>query len=87
MGIGQTVEIVDAQIVLPKPINKQVWDGEKFVSVTFYRRFGTLSTEQKTWLFDNFGHRGPRWDYSLTGDFWIMDEKVYMWFRVKWGDK
>lgn len=81
------IEFIEASVELPPPVKKQIWDGEKFVPVVFYRRNGTLDNEQKQWLFDNFGHRGPRWDYSLTGNFWIMDEKVYVWFQLKWDKK
>jgi len=86
MGWNQKIEYIDAdEIVLPQPVKKQIWDGEKFIPVTFYRRKGVLNDERKQWLFENFGPRGPRWDYSLTGDFWVMDEQAYMWFQMKWG--
>lgn len=87
MGWTQQVEYIDVDVGLPPPVHKQVWDGEKFVSVTLYKRHGSLSDEQKTWLFDNFGKRGPRWDYSLAGNFWVMDEQAFVWFQMKWGNK
>lgn len=87
MGWNQAIDYVDVEVTLPPPVKKQIWDGKKFVPVTFYRRTGSLSDEKKQWLFDNFGARGPRWDYSLTGNFWIMDEQIYVWYQMKWGDK
>ncbi len=86
MGWTQ-VEYIDAKdVVVPPPsVKKQIWDGEKFVPVMLHRINGTLTDEQKVWLNKNFGPRGPRWDYSLTGIFYVMDEKVYSWFQLKWG--
>jgi hypothetical protein len=69
------------------PVKKQVWNGTEFIPVTMYRRNGVLSDEKQDWLFENFGHRGPRWDFSQAGNFYVMDEKVYMWFHMKWGNK
>lgn len=86
--IEHEIEYIDVDIVgTATPVKKQVWNGREFVPVTMYRRNGVLSDEKKDWLVENFGHRGPRWDYSLTGNFWIMDEQVYMWFQMKWGNK
>lgn len=87
MGWNQVIDYVDVEVTLPPPVKKQIWDGKKFVPVTFYRRTGALSDEKKQWLFDNFGARGPRWDYSLTGNFWVMDEQIYVWYQMKWGNK
>ena len=69
------------------PVKKQIWNGKQFVPATLYKHSGSLSDKQKIWLFDNFGARGPRWNYSLTGNFWVMDEQVYAWFQIKWGNK
>lgn len=85
MGWTQQIEYVDAEVIPPPPVKKQIWDGEKFVPVTLYKRPGSLNDEQKTWLLNTFGPRGPRWDYSVTGNFWIMDEQTFAWFQMKWG--
>lgn len=87
MGWSQKIEYeyIDVDSIPLRPVKKQIWDGEKFVAVTMYRQQGVLNDEKKDWLFKNFGPRGPRWDYSLTGDYWIMDEQVYMWYQTKWG--
>lgn len=86
----QKIEYVDAEITLPKPVQKQVWDGEQFVPMTLYRMFGLMSNEQRQWLDTNFGPRGVYkagryWDQSKGGSFVVMDEKIYMWFQMKWG--
>ena len=39
------VEFIDAEIVLPPPVKKQVWDGEKFVPITIYKIKGLLVME------------------------------------------
>ena len=86
MGWTQHVEYVDAEDVdIPRVIKKQVWDGKEFIPVTMYRRDGVLNDAKKMWLVEQFGERGPRWDYSLTGNFYVMDEQVYAWFQLKWG--
>ena len=84
----QKIEYVDVEVSVDAiPVNKQVWNGKEFIPVTMYRRHGILTDPQKLWLVEQFGGRGPRWDYSLTGMFYIMDEQVYTWFQLKWGNK
>ena len=88
MGWVQKVEYVDAvDVEVPCVVRKQVWDGNKFVPVTWCRNSGALTNDQKNWLEKQFGKRGSRWDYSLTGNFYTMDEQVYTWFQLKWGNK
>ncbi len=46
----------------------------------------------ENWLLKNFGHAGIHrdgtyWDYSSAGDFMLMDEKVYTWYQMKWGNR
>ena len=82
----QKIEYVDVEVSADAvPVKKQIWNGKDFVSVTMYRRNGVLNDEKKMWLVEQFGKRGPRWDYSLTGNFYVMDEQVYAWFQLKWG--
>jgi hypothetical protein len=88
----QKIEYVDAEVVLPPPVRKQVWDGEQFVPITLYKTTGWPGMEQENWLLKNFGHAGIYksgrfWDYSRAGDFTVMDEKVYVWYQMKWGNK
>jgi hypothetical protein len=73
-------------------VKKQVWNGEKFVPITVYRIKGWLGMEQENWLLKSFGHAGVYrdgkfWDYSRAGNFTVMDEKVYVWYQMKWGNK
>ena len=89
----QTIEYIDAsEVVLPPPVKKQVWDGEKFVPMTLYKTKGCPSIKALEWLATNIGHagtyqNGSYWDFSRAGDFTVMDEKVYMWYTLKWGNK
>ncbi len=88
MGWTSQIEYVDVEIFEGAvPVKKQIWNGKEFVPVTMYRRNGVLNDEKKTWLFEQFGARGPRWDYSITGNLFVMDEQVYTWFQLKWGNK
>jgi len=92
MGWTQIIEYVDAEVVLPPPVKKQMWDGEKFVPITLYRIKGWPGMAAENWLLANFGHAGTYrdgryWDYSRAGDFTVMDEKVYIWYQMKWGNK
>ena len=91
MGWNQVIEYVDAEVVLPPPVKKQVWDGEQFVPITLYKIKGWLGMAAENWLFENFGHAGTYragryWKYSKAGDFTVMDEKVYVWYQMKWGN-
>lgn len=82
---------VDAEVVPVPPVIKQVWDGEKFVPIIMHKFNSTPDSEQMRWLSITFGRRGTRkigqyWDYSITGNFTMMDEKVYTWYQIKWGN-
>ena len=93
MGWTQQIEYVNAdEIVLPPPVKKQVWDGEQFVPMTLYRSKGVPKGEILLWLEKTYGYPGTYingrfWDYSQSGNFTVMDEKVYTWYRMKWGNK
>lgn len=92
MGWKQIVEYVDAEVTLPPPVKKQVWDGEKFVPTTLYKRHGVPDLEEMQWLNATYGFpgtykNGSYWDYSRAGDFTVMDEKVYTWYQMKWSKK
>lgn len=86
---AQQIEYVDAEVVLPPPVRKQVWDGEQFVPITLYKIKGWPGMAAENWLLTSFGHPGTYrdgryWDYSRAGDFTVMDEKVYMFYKLKW---
>jgi hypothetical protein len=88
----QKIEYVDVEITLPPPVKKQVWDGEKFVPMTLYRQQGVPKGETLIWLEKTYGYpgtykNGQYWDYSKAGNFMVMDEKVYTWYQMKWGNK
>ena len=85
------VEYIDERdIVLPPPVKKQIWNGTEFVSFSLYRRKGILNGQQREWLCKTYGRPGVWeygrcWDYSASGSFTIMDDKVYIFFTMKWG--
>jgi hypothetical protein len=91
MGWSQKIEYVDVEVTLPPPVKKQIWDQatQTFVPMTLYRHRGILTETQEDWMRKTFGcegvyKNGRFWDYSRGGDFTIMDEKVYTWFKMKW---
>jgi hypothetical protein len=90
----QVIEYVDAEVVLPPPVKKQVWDSEtqSFAPMTLYKRNHVLSNTETDWLRKTYGlegvyKNGRYWDYSRAGNFIVMDEKVFMWFEMKWRNK
>ena len=94
MGWKQIIEYeqVTVEPVTPPPVKKQVWDGEKFVPTTWYKRIGVPDNEKLEWLKKTYGppgvhKKGLFWNYSLAGNFIVMDEQVNMWFQTKWGNK
>jgi hypothetical protein len=94
MGWTQVIEYeyVDGEVTLPPPVRKQVWNGEKFVPMSLYKRKGVPREEILLWLEKIYGQPGTYingrfWDYTLSGNFTIMDERVYTWYQMKWGNK
>jgi hypothetical protein len=88
MGWTQQIEYVDVEVVLPPPVKKKVWDGEKFVPMVLYKH-QALNIQQIDWLRDTFGTPGNHgkscyWESSRSGDYVIMDEQIYTWFQMKW---
>jgi hypothetical protein len=90
----QKIEYVEADVVLPPPVKKQIWnpDTQAFVPMTLYKRNHVLSNEETDWLRKTYGlegvyKNGRYWDYSRAGNFIVMDEKVFMWFEMKWRNK
>ncbi len=85
-------EYVDVEVTLPPPVKKQVWDGEKFISMTPYKFKGVPDSYQMEWLNVTYGFagtykNGQYWDFSRAGDFTVMDEKVYTWYQMKWSNR
>lgn len=92
MGWDQQIDYADVNVTLPPPVRKQVWDGEKFVPMMLYKHKGCPGTIQEEWLRKTYGspgtyQNGQYWDYSRAGNFTVMEEKVYTWYQMKWGNK
>ena len=90
--LAPKIEYIDQDIVLPPPVKKQIWNGTEFVPFLMYRRKGVPSDQQREWLCNTYGQCGVYeygrfWDYSVGGDFTQMDDKVYMFYSIKWGTK
>ena len=88
----QRIDYIDVDIVLPPPVKKQVWDGKQFVPMTIYKQKGTPDEQQKDWLYKTAGRngsysKGTYWDYSIAGNYTVMDEKLYVWYQMKWSNK
>lgn len=90
----QKIKYEYAEVVLPPPVKKQVWDPDtsSFVPMTLYRRKKVPNESEREWLYKTYGSPGVYkdgrfWDYSKAGNFTVMDQKVYMWFQMKWGNK
>ena len=89
---AQKIEYKEVQPALPAPVKKQIWDGEKFVPLTLYRHMGLPKGETLLWLEKTYGcpgvyTNGKFWDYSKAGNYIVMDERVYTWFQMKWGNQ
>lgn len=80
------ITYVNAEPVPYVPVRKQIWNGEEFVPVTVYRITGSLTQDQKDWLYDTFGRPGSRWNYAQASDYWTADDQVFMMFRLRWGN-
>lgn len=92
MGWSQQIEYRDVEIVPPRPVKKQIWDGEKFVPVTLHRLNHSLSDQQRNWLKRTYGPAGMYingrfWVDSRSGNYTIMDDNIYSWFQLKWSNK
>ena len=95
MGWTQQIEYTEvSDIALPPPVKKQVWDEDtqSFMPMTLYKHKGLISNNAEEWMYKTFGRPGVYkdgrfWDFSRAGDFTLMDEKVFMWFQMKWGNK
>jgi hypothetical protein len=90
----QKIEYVDVEVVTKTTIQKQVWDNDtnSFIPMTLHKSKGIPTSDQIQWLKETYGwpgvyKNGRFWQYSIGGDFTVMDEKVYTWFQMKWGNK
>jgi hypothetical protein len=90
MGWDQKIEYVEVEPALPAPVKKQVWNGKEFVAMTLHRFKGIPDLIQMHWLVTTFGpagtyENGNYWDMSRSGNFTVMDERLYVWYQMKWG--
>ena len=86
------IEYIDAVVTARPPVQKQMWDGAKFVPIMVYRTPSKLSRDQVNWLQKTYGASGQAqpgryWDYAITSMHGSMDEKIYMMFQLKWAGK
>jgi len=88
--LAPTIEYIDEQdVVVPRPpVKKQIWNGTEFVQMYLYRSDGNFKNEVYQWLRDTYGPPGKfvdghYWDRGC-GKFTVMDEKVYMFYKLKW---
>lgn len=90
----QVIEYADVEVTPPPPVKKQVWDEvtQSFVPMTLFKRNGVPNQEKLDWLCKTYGRPGVYkdgryWNYSRAGNFTVMDERVYMWYQMKWSKK
>jgi hypothetical protein len=88
---AQKIEYVDADVMLPSLVKKQLWnpDTQEFVPVAMYRLQSVLDNKKLDWLKKTYGQpgvykNGTFWNYSKSGNYTVMDEKVYMWYQMRW---
>ncbi len=92
--LEQQIEYIDVEVVTKTAIQKQVWDNDTktFIPMTLHKSKGIPTSDQIQWLKETYGwpgvyKNGRFWQYSIGGDFTVMDEKVYTWYQMKWSNK
>jgi len=73
------------------PVKKQIWNGKEFVPLLLYRVEHKFDAKVYEWLENTYGPPGQYvngcyWNY-FQGKWTLMDEKVYMFYNLKWGSK
>ena len=66
------IEYIDAVAIARPPVQKQMWEGVKFVPVMVYRTPSKLSQDQESWLQKIYGAEGAR-----TLDPWLAKPVLY----------
>lgn len=85
------VEFMDERDVVPRPpVKKLIWNGTEFVPLNLYR-MPSPSGSSLAWLRETYGLSGQYvagcyWEHTRAG-YTLMDEKVYMFYTMKWGAK
>lgn len=93
MGWTQKICYEEIEVVLPPPVKKQFWDGTQFVALTLYKFTDTKQTTKiLDWLKLTYGRAGQHikghyWEYSKAGQYFFMDEEVYVWYKLKWREQ
>jgi hypothetical protein len=83
------VEYLDERDAVPRPpVKKQIWNGTEFVTMYQHRLEGRLGDEVYAWLEKTYGPPGQfvngcYWAW-VWGKYTVMDEKVYMFYKLKW---
>ena len=85
------IEYIDERdVTVPRPpVKKQIWNGTEFVP-TYLHVAGNLKDEEYRWLEKTYGPPGKFADgcyWDRPGKFTVMDEKVYMFYKLKWGSR
>jgi len=87
--LAPQVEYLDERDAVPRaPVKKQIWNGTEFVTMYQHRLEGRLGDEVYAWLEKTYGPPGQfvngcYWDH-YEEKFTVMDEKVYMLYKLKW---
>jgi len=87
--LAPKVEYLDEQDAVPRaPVKKKIWNGTEFVTMYQHRLEGRLGDEVYAWLEKTYGPPGQfvngcHWAW-VWGKYTVMDEKVYMFYKLKW---
>jgi len=87
------IEYIDERdVTVPRPpVKKQIWNGTEFVTMYQHRLEGRLGVEVYAWLEKTYGPPGKFGDGCywawMMGKYTVMDEKVYMFYKLKWGSR
>lgn len=87
--LAPIIEYIDERdVAVPRPpVKKQIWNGTEFVPI-YLHVAGNLKYEEYRWLEKTYGPPGKfedgcHWN-RLHGKFTVMNEKVYMFYKLKW---
>ena len=87
--LAPKIEYIDQSYKVDlSPVRKQIWNGTEFVPLNLYRLTHKLGEKVYEWLEDTYGPPGQYingcyWN-RLTDRWTLMDEKVYMFYKLKW---
>jgi len=85
------VEFLDERDAVPRsPVKKQIWNGTEFVTMYQHKLEHKIDAKVYAWLKKTYGRPGQYvngcyWDHR--GEYTVMDEKVYMFYKLKWGSR